>query len=181
MSKLIRCKFFHILNTFCIQEVHIILGITIQEIICTYAQPEKVNQAIGLFSIIVHTWNSSCCKRAVRAEVRELIQILQTISQTLVTKILLGTLCCIPAYDTYFCNAIKGKFNDFYDDYKIMNLLNFISENQDFFKELSEELSEEYKTDYPLMKIVDMAYFTIGYDQALDKETRKKEKIKNEQ
>lgn len=102
------------------------------------------------------------------------------ISQTLVTKILLGTLCCIPAYDTYFCRAIrgqestKGKFNDFYDDYKIMNLLNLILENKIFKK-----LSEKHK--YPLMKIVDMAYFTIGYDQALAEKSNKKEKIKNEQ
>lgn len=104
------------------------------------------------------------------------------ISQTLVTKILLGTLCCIPAYDTYFCNAIrskeitKGKFNDFYDDDKIMNLLNLISNPKN---QIFEDLSKKHK--YPLMKIVDMAYFTIGYDQALAEKSNKKEKIKNEQ
>jgi len=99
------------------------------------------------------------------------------ISQTLVTKILLGTLCCIPAYDTYFCRAIrsknfsKGKFNDFYDDDKITNLLNLISKDPIF-----EELSKKYHPKYPLMKIVDMAYFTIGYDQALAEKRNKKEK-----
>ena len=106
----------------------------------------------------------------------------KNISQTLVTKILLGTLCCIPAYDTYFCNAIrgqestKGKFNDFYDDEKIVNLLNLISKNPIF-----EKLRKEYHPKYPLMKIVDMAYFTIGYDQALAEKSNKKEKIKKEQ
>ena len=80
------------------------------------------------------------------------------VSKTLITKILLGTICCCPAYDTYFVDAIGGTFNDFYNQDKIDNLLELIIRN-DIFNELS------IKTKYPLMKIVDMAYFNIGIEK----------------
>jgi hypothetical protein len=84
------------------------------------------------------------------------------LSQTLVTKILLGTLCCCPAYDTYFCSAIGGSYNSFFDDKKILNLLYIVSQN-DIFNKLSQ------KYNYPVMKIVDMAYFTIGIEKGFKK------------
>ena len=80
------------------------------------------------------------------------------ISQTLTTKILLGTLCCCPAYDTYFSSSISGTFSDFNDNKKIDNLLELISRNK-VFAQLSKE------TKYPLMKIVDMAYFNMGMEK----------------
>ena len=80
------------------------------------------------------------------------------ISQTLTTKILLGTLCCCPAYDTYFSNSISGTFSNFNDNEKIDNLLELVSRNK-VFAELSKE------TKYPLMKIVDMAYFNMGMEK----------------
>lgn len=79
------------------------------------------------------------------------------ISKTLTTKILLGTICCIPAYDTYFSKGIGGTFSNFYNDNKINNLLECIIRNNIFSK-----LSES--NNYPLMKIVDMAYFDIGME-----------------
>lgn len=80
------------------------------------------------------------------------------ISQTLTTKILLGTLCCCPAYDTYFSNSISGTFSNFNDNEKIDNLLELVSRNKVF-----DELSKE--TKYPLMKIVDIAYFHMGLEE----------------
>ena len=84
------------------------------------------------------------------------------ISQTLTTKILLGTICCIPAYDTYFSKSISGTFSNFYNDEKIDNLLELIIRN-DIFSKLSES------KNYPLMKIVDMAYFDIGIEKEFNR------------
>lgn len=89
----------------------------------------------------------------------------EEVSQTLVTKILLGTICCCPAYDKYFSDAIKGKYNNFYNDDKIENFLNLIINNSDYFK----YLADKYKNKYPLMKIIDIAYFTIGIEKTFKK------------
>lgn len=84
------------------------------------------------------------------------------VSKTLITKILLGTIGCCPAYDRYFTSAIEDGCTNFSNKKNIKNLLDFIIKNQVF-----EDLEKEYK-DYPLMKIVDMAYFTMGlYNDAI--------------
>ncbi len=86
----------------------------------------------------------------------------KNVNQTLITKILLGTLCCCPAYDTYFKAAIGTRFDNFYVDDKIDNLLELVIQN-DVFDSLSKQCG------YPLMKIVDMAYFTIGIEKDFEK------------
>ena len=81
------------------------------------------------------------------------------VSQTLVTKILLGTVCCCPAYDTFFKSGIPTSCNDFYSDKKLSALLEYIKSEEKF-----EELCKEH-TEYPLMKLVDMAFFQIGLEK----------------
>lgn len=81
------------------------------------------------------------------------------VSQTLITKILLGTICCCPAYDQFYRNAVNSAFNDFFKDYKIKNILKRIVKNEEFFKTLDGDKK------YPLMKQIDMAYFTIGLEK----------------
>ena len=99
------------------------------------------------------------------------------VSQTLTTKILLGTLCCCPAYDTFFKKSIGGSCNDFYNKNKIDKLLNLIISNEDLFTQLIKDTNEKY----PLMKVVDMAYFTMGLEEDFkklyDKYIVKEEKI----
>ena len=76
------------------------------------------------------------------------------ISQTLITKILLGTISCCPAYDTNFCKGIpQGK--DFFSNNSVKKLIDLVCEN-DIFNKLAEE------KNLPIMKVVDMAYFKIG-------------------
>ena len=82
------------------------------------------------------------------------------VSQTLVTKILLGTICCSPAYDTFFKSGIPTSCNDFYSDKKLASLLDYIK-SEEIFK----ELCEKYSDKYPLMKLVDMAFFQIGLEK----------------
>lgn len=90
------------------------------------------------------------------------------VSRTLVSKILLGTICCMPALDTNFNTIVE------HSSCKISNYIPFLFEmilekgNSDDFDlknnkndYVFKELSKTYPK-IPLMKIVDMAFFTIG-------------------
>lgn len=82
------------------------------------------------------------------------------ISPTLATKIILGTIGCIPAYDRFFIeglgkNNIQRKFNP---KKSFLQMINFYLEN----KEELERLSNKFK-EYPLMKILDMYFWVTGY------------------
>ena len=90
------------------------------------------------------------------------------VSKTLITKILLGTICCMPALDTNFNTIVE------HSSCKISNYIPFLFEmilekgNSDDFDlknnkndYVFKELSKTYPK-IPLMKIVDMAFFTIG-------------------
>ena len=96
------------------------------------------------------------------------------LSQTLVTKILMGALGCTPAYDRYFISGLrwsnknyKMKFGtDFYtSNHKSLNSLIVFYKNN---SEDLEKLRDKYKVDtnipYPQMKLLDMAFWQIGYD-----------------
>lgn len=87
-------------------------------------------------------------------------------TDTLVTKIILGTFGCLPACDRYFIDGLKTSG------------LSFSCLNQQFFQLISKfccnhlgELLEEQKIietergiRYPLMKLVDMYFWQIGFD-----------------
>ena len=91
------------------------------------------------------------------------------VSKTLITKILLGTICCMPALDTNF-NAIVGHTDKPLDKTYLQFLFEMIlkkGNSDDFDLEnnkndyVFKKLSKTYPK-IPLMKIVDMAFFTIG-------------------
>lgn len=84
----------------------------------------------------------------------------EEISPTLATKILLGTLGCIPAYDRFFIEGLgekklQKKFNS---KKSFLQMINFYLEN----KEELDVLSNQFKV-YPLMKILDMYFWVTGY------------------
>lgn len=80
-----------------------------------------------------------------------------SVTDTLVTKILLGTLCCTPAYDAYFARAIrkyqiKREFN--MDSFKqLVSLCN----NNNLLERVDSQI------DLPDMKLIDMGFWEIGY------------------
>ena len=84
------------------------------------------------------------------------------ISETLTTKIILGTIGCIPAYDRFFISGlgkekIQKKFNP---EKSFMLIINFYLKN----KEELDDLRKKFK-DYPLMKILDMYFWIAGYEK----------------
>lgn len=85
------------------------------------------------------------------------------VSDTLASKIMLATLGCVPAYDRYFvagarARSIPGRFNE--------NSLNAIwrhvEERASEYEHARLSVERRLKCEIPLMRIVDMHFFTIG-------------------
>lgn len=90
------------------------------------------------------------------------------ISDTLITKVLMGTMGCVPAYDRYFIEGIKkykvasGKFNI----RSILQLVHYYNDNYDMFEETRSQMNIS-GMEYPQMKVIDMCFWQVGFD--LDK------------
>jgi len=90
----------------------------------------------------------------------------QRISDTLITKILMGTLGCVPAYDRYFKDGVKkcGVASASFTSGSIQNLSRYYVENSDDFESWRRTISYE-GLEYPQMKILDMCFWQIGYSR----------------
>ena len=100
----------------------------------------------------------------IRGEVKN-IKVRNQLSSTLITKILMGTLGCVPAYDRYFISGIKKQkvASGNYNMKSIGQLVDFYESN---IVEL-ENIRKDMKVNgmaYPKMKILDMAFWQIGLD-----------------
>lgn len=100
----------------------------------------------------------------IRDEVKN-IKVRNQLSSTLITKILMGTLGCVPAYDRYFISGIKKQkvASGNYNMKSIIQLVDFYEKN---IVEL-ENIRKDMKVNgmaYPQMKILDMAFWQIGLD-----------------
>lgn len=100
----------------------------------------------------------------IRDEVKN-IKVRNQLSSTLITKILMGTLGCVPAYDRYFISGIKKQkvSSGNYNMKSIGQLVDFYEKN---IVEL-ENIRKDMKVNgmaYPQMKILDMAFWQIGLD-----------------
>lgn len=90
------------------------------------------------------------------------------ISDILVTKILLGTLACMPAYDTYFKETIKKYKRGIStpNAKSIEALAEFYADNEEALNNLLVEFEND--VEYPQMKLLDMGFFQYGMDKASD-------------
>lgn len=95
-------------------------------------------------------------------------------TDTLLSKILLGTLACVPAYDRYFIVGLKAQLMDFtkFDESSLMELFNFIDFNKREIKNCQEKMQQTIDLHYPEMKILDMYFWQIGYDIEMEKKRR---------
>ncbi|MES9999179.1 MAG: hypothetical protein ABW125_07235 [Candidatus Thiodiazotropha lotti] len=95
------------------------------------------------------------------------------VTDTLATKILLGSLGCIPAYDQYFIKGIRHKGLS----YSVIKFANFKSvvcfykKNQSQFSLASQSIYKKSGIHYPAMKLVDMYFWQIGYEQDQQQES----------
>ena len=89
------------------------------------------------------------------------------LSSTLITKILMGTLGCVPAYDRYFISGVKntGGSSGIYGLRSIKKLAKFYENNRVQFESVRKEMKVNDLT-YPQMKILDMGFWQIGFNLA---------------
>lgn len=106
-------------------------------------------------------------------------------TDTLISKILLGTLGCIPAYDQYFISGLKDikdkkRGLSTFNETSLNQLFDFIKEHEESIVSAQKDILAELGTHYPVMKIVDMHFWQIGYEAEMRK-AKEKEKQKSKQ
>jgi hypothetical protein len=93
-------------------------------------------------------------------------------SDTLVTKIVLGALGCVPAYDRYFIDGLRevgvNPFRPSQDG--IMVLVNFYMNHRKQFDLLQAKIKTRGGLPYPAMKLIDMYFWQIGFELDSTKE-----------
>jgi len=88
------------------------------------------------------------------------------VTDTLITKILLGTLGCVPAYDRFFKNGLKIKNIQPYTKLSrksFLEVIKFYQENRNDFLKVQKTIEEKVGAKYPMMKLVDMYFFNLGF------------------
>ena len=86
-------------------------------------------------------------------------------TDTLVTKILLGTLGCVPAYDRYYVQAVKqygisaGGFNK----ESVRDVAKYYLSHKGEFETVRAELSTR-GVEYPVMKLMDMCMWQVAFE-----------------
>jgi hypothetical protein len=96
-------------------------------------------------------------------------------TDTLLSKVMLGTLGCVPAYDRYFIVGLREMKmeNTRFNESSLNELFNFIDEYRREIVQAQKLIKTKTNLHYPLMKILDMYFWQIGYDK---EENEKKEK-----
>ncbi len=89
----------------------------------------------------------------------------ESLSATLITKVLMGTLGCVPAYDRYFVKGIKAYevSTGNYNSDSLLKLVDFYEEHYDRLEEVRKKM-KVYDLPYPQMKLLDMGFWQIGYE-----------------
>ena len=105
----------------------------------------------------------------IRHEVKEQ-ELKNQLSYTLITKILMGTLGCVPAYDRYFIAGIKNQkvATGNYNLKSIMLLVDFYEKNTERLESARSKMKIE-DMPYPQMKLLDMGFWQIGFDLDMNK------------
>ena len=104
----------------------------------------------------------------IRQKVYGNTKVKEKVSSTLITKILMGTLGCIPAYDRFFISGIKrAKISTGnYNEASLSKLIEFYKENNEKLEQIrnnSQIKSNSLNIKYPQMKILDMIFWNLGY------------------
>jgi hypothetical protein len=83
------------------------------------------------------------------------------VSDTLVTKIILGTLGCTPAYDRFFIQGLKiqGLKNYSFNKKSYREIIGFYLNHSDEIDTLSKQYNQ------PIMKIIDIYFWSLGFEK----------------
>ena len=102
--------------------------------------------------------------------VREAYRTFGEPTDTLVTKVLLGTFGCLPACDRFFIAGFRcaGFFvYSWLNPRFVDRILQFSIENIGNLQDEQNRIKKASGVHYPLMKLVDMYFWQIGYESSL--------------
>lgn len=117
------------------------------------------------------------------------------VSDILITKVLMGTLGCVPAYDRYFKNAVAGiveikkgnkpkevKFkrniaSKSFSQKSINNLVSFYKTHNEDLESKRETMKIADDIEYPQMKLLDMGFWKLGLEDKIEFEKTNKQLI----
>jgi hypothetical protein len=87
-------------------------------------------------------------------------------TDTLVTKVILGTVGCLPACDQLFVTGFKrdGYQYSYFNRGFVERVLQFCQANLGQLRSVQSEVQRLRGTRYPLMKLVDMRFWQAGYE-----------------
>ena len=94
-------------------------------------------------------------------------KVASSVSPVLITKILMGTLGCVPAYDRFFQDGV-AKYKVTTQEYSVKSVLRLV----DFYEAHNDRLEEArrgMRTDdliYPQMKLLDMGFWQVGFEKS---------------
>jgi len=101
-------------------------------------------------------------------------------TDTLVTKIILGTLGCLPAYDAYFIDGFKSEQKTFSNlkskegfNESVGDILRFCHDNLQDLQAEQRRIEDIGAVRYPLMKLVDMYFWQIGFKRRQEAKEQK--------
>lgn len=89
------------------------------------------------------------------------------VSPVLITKILMGTLGCVPAYDRFFQDGAKylGLEHNSYKENSLLELTDIYEEHNDRLEEARRGMRVG-DLIYPQMKLLDMGFWQIGFEKS---------------
>ena len=94
------------------------------------------------------------------------IEVRNSVSRTLLTKILMGTLGCVPAYDRFFISGVKnqGVTTGNYNVQSLRKLAKFYKDNHNKLESVRKKMKIENDIVYQQMKLLDMVFWQVGKD-----------------
>ncbi|WP_448749337.1 hypothetical protein [Actinomyces sp.] len=90
-----------------------------------------------------------------------------SVSPVLITKILMGTLGCVPAYDRFFQDGV-ATYKVTTQEYSLKSVLRLV----DFYEKHNDRLEEARRgmrvggLAYPQMKLLDMGFWQVGFEKS---------------
>ena len=90
------------------------------------------------------------------------------ITDTLLTKILLGTVGCTPAYDRLFklgCKKRKVRPFSNFNERSLKAFIQFFQVNAEVFTSINNSIKYKSGIFYPPMKLIDMFFWSVGSNQ----------------
>ena len=94
-------------------------------------------------------------------------KVASSVSPVLITKILMGTLGCVPAYDRFFEEGARyfGLEKKTYQKKSLLELANIYEAHNDRLEEARRGMRTEDLV-YPQMKLLDMGFWQIGLEKS---------------